>query len=131
MPWAEMAQNSLRQSSTILCPFQCVLGYQPALALWHQGQTEAPAVDDWFRSAEETWEAARVHLQRAALRQKTNADHHRSETLVFAPGDRVWLSTRDLPLHLPCQKPGPRSVGPFKVLRRVNEVCYRLQLPSY
>ncbi|CDQ73324.1 unnamed protein product [Oncorhynchus mykiss] len=71
VPWAEMAQNSLRHSSTNLSPFQCVLGYQPVLAQWHQGQTEAPAVGDWFRRAEETWEAAHVHLQRAALHQRS------------------------------------------------------------
>ena len=46
MPWAEMVQNSLRHSSTNLSPFQCVLGYQPVLAPWHQRQIEAPAVDD-------------------------------------------------------------------------------------
>ncbi|CDQ98731.1 unnamed protein product [Oncorhynchus mykiss] len=62
VPWAKMAQNSLRHSSTNLTPFQCVLGYQPVLAPWHQSQTEAPAVDNWFRRAEETWEAAHVHL---------------------------------------------------------------------
>ena len=30
-------------------PFQCVLGYQPVLAPWHQSQIEAHAVDEWFR----------------------------------------------------------------------------------
>uniref|UniRef100_A0A4W5NN11 Integrase catalytic domain-containing protein n=1 Tax=Hucho hucho TaxID=62062 RepID=A0A4W5NN11_9TELE len=129
VPWAEMAQNSLCHSSTNLSPFQCELGYQPVLAPWHQSQIEAPAVDDWFRRAEETWDAAHVHLQRAVVRQKASADRHRSEAPVFAPGDRVWLSTRNLPLRLPCRKLGPRFVGPFKVLRRLNEVSYRLQLP--
>jgi hypothetical protein len=61
VPWAEMAQNSLRHSSTNLTPFQCVLGYQLVLVPWHQSQTEAHAVDDWFRRAEETWDAARIN----------------------------------------------------------------------
>ena len=73
-----------------------------------------------------------MHLQRAIRHQKARADCYRSGTPVFAPGDRVWLSTRNLPLHLPCRKLGPRFVGPFKVPRRLNEVCYRLQLtPDY
>ena len=125
IPWAEMAQNSLHHSSTNLSPFQCVLGYQPVLAPWHQSQIEAPTVDDWFKRSEETWDAAHVHLQRAVRRQKAKADRNRSE----APVDRVWLWTQNLPLRLPCRKLGPRFVGPFKVLRRLNEVCYRLQLP--
>ncbi|KAM9568095.1 uncharacterized protein ACWYII_039152 [Salvelinus alpinus] len=103
-------------------------GYQPVLAPWHQSQTEAPAMDNWFRRAEETWEAVHVHFQHAIRRQKVGADRCRSEAPVFAPGDRVWLSTRNLPLRLLCRKLVPRFVGPFKVLRRVNEVCYRLQL---
>ncbi|CDQ75785.1 unnamed protein product [Oncorhynchus mykiss] len=80
VPWAEMAQNSLLHSSTNISPFQCVLGYQPVLAPWHQGQTEVPVVDDWFRHADETWEAVRVHLQQAVMRQQVDADHHCSET---------------------------------------------------
>uniref|UniRef100_A0A8K9X5F7 Gypsy retrotransposon integrase-like protein 1 n=1 Tax=Oncorhynchus mykiss TaxID=8022 RepID=A0A8K9X5F7_ONCMY len=131
VPWAELAQNSLRHSSTKMSPFECVLGYQPVLAPWHQSQTEAPAVEEWVQRSRETWRAVQDSLRQASERQKRDADRHRSEAPVFAPGDRVWLSTRNLPLRLPCRKLGPQCVGPFKVLRRINEVCYRLQLPSY
>lgn len=87
LPWAEYAQNSLRHSSTGSTPFQCVLSFQPALAPWTPGQTKAPAVDEWFQIA--------VHCQ------KEQADHHRNETPVFHPGDRIWFSTRNLLLRLP------------------------------
>ncbi|KAK3575646.1 hypothetical protein QTP86_031604 [Hemibagrus guttatus] len=43
--WAEYAQNSLRQSTTGLTPFQCVLGYQPPLFPWDGEPSDVPAVD--------------------------------------------------------------------------------------
>ena len=47
---------------------------------------------------------------------------------MFHPGDHIWLSTRNLPFHLPCRKLSPWFMRPFKVLRRVNEVTYCLIL---
>uniref|UniRef100_A0A6Q2YSJ8 Integrase catalytic domain-containing protein n=1 Tax=Esox lucius TaxID=8010 RepID=A0A6Q2YSJ8_ESOLU len=129
LPWAEYALNSLHHSSTGMSPFQCVLGYQPVLAPWTASQTGTPAVDDWLRRAAGTWEAVQARLRLAVCRQKVSADRHRREAPVYRPGDRVWLSSRDLPLRLPCRKLAPRFLGPFKVLRRVNEVTYRLRLP--
>ncbi|XP_042178656.1 adenylate cyclase type 1-like [Oncorhynchus tshawytscha] len=103
LPWEVYAQNSLSHSSTGLTPFQCVLGFQPALAPWTPGQTAAPALDEWFQRTEDVWSDAHVRLQRAVHHQKEQADRHCSETPVFHPGDRVWL----------------------------NEVTYRLQLRSH
>ena len=60
-------------------------------------------MDDWCRRAEETWDAAHVHIQRAVLRQKASADRHRSEAPVF--------STRNLPLCLPCPEAGSAVCG--------------------
>ncbi len=49
--WAEYAQNSLRQPSTGLTPFQCVLSYQPPLFPWSGEPSEVPSVDHWFRES--------------------------------------------------------------------------------
>ncbi|KAK3528653.1 hypothetical protein QTP70_007196 [Hemibagrus guttatus] len=38
----------------------------------------------------------------------------------------IWLSTRNLRLKLPCRKLSPKFVGPFKIIRQVNAVAYRI-----
>ncbi|KAL0152438.1 hypothetical protein M9458_052161 [Cirrhinus mrigala] len=50
--WAEYAQNSLRQDTTGLTPFQCTLGYQPPLSPWTEEPSNVLAVDRWFRESE-------------------------------------------------------------------------------
>ena len=45
------------------------------------------------------------------------------EDIVSEPGPQFTS-------RLPCRKLSQWFVGPFKVLRRVNEVTYRLQLPA-
>ncbi|KAK3513379.1 hypothetical protein QTP70_014206, partial [Hemibagrus guttatus] len=105
LPWAEYAQNSLIHSSMGLTPFQCVLGYQPPLFPWSGEPSDVPAVEEWYRLSQEVWERAHV-------------------------GQKVWLSTRNLRLKLPCRKLSPKFVGPFKIIRQVNLVAYRLRLPA-
>ncbi|KAK3526443.1 hypothetical protein QTP70_025476 [Hemibagrus guttatus] len=63
--WAEYTQNSLRQPTTGLTPFQCVLGYQPPLFPWDGEPSDVPAVDYWFRESKRVWDSAHLQLQRA------------------------------------------------------------------
>ncbi|KAK3561077.1 hypothetical protein QTP86_026362, partial [Hemibagrus guttatus] len=75
--WAEYAQNSLRQPSTGLTPFQCVLGYQPPLFPWSGEPSDVPAVNRWFR--ERVWDSAHHQLQRAMHRRRRTADQPADE----------------------------------------------------
>ncbi|KAI2657473.1 Transposon Tf2-11 polyprotein [Labeo rohita] len=127
LPWAEYAQNSLRQDTTGLTPFQCVLEYQPPLFPWLEEPSNVPAVDHWFRESERVWDSAHHHLQRAVRRNKHFADARRRIAPRYQPGDLVWLPTRDL--RLPCRKLSPHYIGPFKILRQINDVTFQLQLP--
>ncbi len=120
MLWAEYAQNSLCKPSTGLTPFQCVLGFQPPLFPWSGEPSDLPAVNDWLHRSEETWNTA--------VREQAN--RHRRPGPPYAPGQWVWLSTRDLRLHLPCKKLSPRYMGPFKIICQITPVSYRLALPA-
>ncbi|KAK3506816.1 hypothetical protein QTP70_029068, partial [Hemibagrus guttatus] len=128
LPWAEYAQNSLTHSSMGLTPFQCVLGYQPPLFPWSGEPSDVPAVEEWYRLSQEVWERAHVRLQRGVRRQRIQTDRHRRPHPAYQVGQRVWLSTRNLRLKLPCQKLSPKFIGPFEIIHQVNPVAYRLWL---
>ncbi|KAK3548304.1 hypothetical protein QTP70_009571 [Hemibagrus guttatus] len=123
-------QNSLIHSSTGLTPFQCVLGYQPPLFPWSGEPSDVLAVEEWYRLSQEVWERAHVRLQRAVRRQRIQADRRRRPHPSYQVGQKVWLSTRNLRLKLPCRKLNPKFVGPFEIVRQVNPVAYRLRLPA-
>ncbi|KAI2668646.1 Transposon Tf2-9 polyprotein [Labeo rohita] len=123
--WAEYAQNSLRQATTGLTPFQCILGFQPPLFPWTGEPSDVPLVDHWFRESERVWDEAHQHLQRAVRRQVATADRRRSDAPTFQVGQKVWLSTRDIRLRLPCKKLSPRFVGPFTITEQINPVTYQ------
>ncbi|KAI2644560.1 Transposon Ty3-I Gag-Pol polyprotein [Labeo rohita] len=117
LPWAEYAQNSLRQDTTGLTRFQCVLGYQPPLFSWMEEPSHVPAVDHWFRESERVWDSSPSPVGSFA------------DKICGRQKKTCWLSTRDLRLCLPCRKLSPRYIGPFKILRQINDVTFQLQLP--
>src|SRR5438128_2096105 len=51
--------------------------------------------------------------------------------VTFEPSDLVWLHLRkDRFLDLRKSKLLPRADGPFKVIKRINDYAYKLELPA-
>ena len=62
---------------------------------------------------------------------KENIERMNAKHVVFAPGDLVWLHLRkDRFPDLRKSKLMPRAGGPFKVLEKINDNAYRLELPA-
>jgi len=73
---------------------------------------------------------AKKHLLAAQNRQKSYADTKRRE-ISFDVGTQVLLNTSNIKLKMPgARKLLPRWIGPFKVVKKVGKVAYKLELPE-
>lgn len=127
--WAEYAHNTLCCSSTGLSPFECQFGFQPPLFPSQEPEVAVPSAQRFVRRCRRVWRKVRSALQKSSRQYSRQANRRRRPAPSLRPGQRVWLSARDLPLRVESRKLAPRFVGPFKVVRKVNPVAYRLQLP--
>ncbi len=100
LSWVEYAHNSLPVSSTGLSPFECSLGYQPPIFPSLESEVTVPSAHAFVQKCRHTWRRARETLLRAGARTKAQADRHRSKPPVCVVGQKVWLSSKNIPLCL-------------------------------
>ncbi len=96
----EYTHNSLPVSSTGLSPFQCCLGYQPPLFPSQESDAIVPSAHAFIQRCLRTWRTAREALTRTGERNKASADCHLTEPPLYVCGQKVWLSSQDLPFRL-------------------------------
>jgi len=66
----------------------------------------------------------------AGEQAKCNYDHGVILQPKFVIGDKVLLRHENIPTTTPCKKLDSKFLGPFKVISKLSDVVYKLQLPK-
>lgn len=135
IPLVLMAYRSAVQSSTNCTPALLMLAREirtPAeLAFGRPPDTEHPPGPEYARKLQDHLEKAhafaRDQLKQAGMRQKRNYDV-RSKGRDFQAGELVWVYTPKRKKGR-CPKLDCHWDGPCRVIERVGEVVYRVQVP--
>ncbi|KAK1608389.1 hypothetical protein QYE76_032062 [Lolium multiflorum] len=134
LPHAEFAYNRAKHSTTLRSPFMIVYGFEPPTALdilplpLHQ-RTNMD-FDKRTTAMKKLHEETRATIQDHVLRQATRLNAKKKER-VFEEGDLVWVHLRKE--RFPQERNSklkPRGDGPFKVLKRINNNAYVIDIPT-
>ncbi|KAL4303471.1 hypothetical protein GQ457_10G029000 [Hibiscus cannabinus] len=134
LAWAEYWYNTAYQTSAGMTPFRALYGREPPTILnYLEGSSHNAQVDHDLKERDALLRVLKGNLVEAQVRMKNQADKHRRE-LELEEGS--WAFVRLQPyrhLSLRLQKHhklGPSFFGPYRIIKRIGQVAYKLELPD-
>jgi len=135
---AKFAYNNRQHSTTKVSPFMANNLTQPRWTL--EGKFENmthPAAKEHLKEMKETEKELKVCLDLTVEKMKELYD--KGDILNFKEGELVFLDarnlkeknqTRDEPTKAMTRKLRKKRVGPYKILKKLSELSYQLELPK-
>jgi hypothetical protein len=124
---AEFSYNNAIHSATGTSPFKCLYGRDPIMSP-SKIRTEVPEANNMADTLQEIWEETATALRLAKEHMTGREPGEVPES--FDIGEKVWLDSRNLRLRTNSPKLTDRHLGPFKVLEKLSDRAYRLDLPE-
>jgi hypothetical protein len=129
LPLAEFTCNNASNVSTGFSPFYLTYGYHPRFELLTPEDSSVPAIEERLLQMQLTCDKLRTNLSKAQTDQELFANTHRKNPPPMEPGDLVWLDARNITTSRPSKKLDFRRLGPFEIVRSINDVAHELKLP--
>jgi hypothetical protein len=127
LPMAEFSYNNAVHSTMGTSPFRCLYGRDPVMTP-SKVATEVPEANSMADTLQKIWDETSAALILAKERMAGREPGEVAE--VFEIGEKVWLDSRNLRLKTNSPKLTDRRLGPFKVVEKLSDRAYRLQLPE-
>uniref|UniRef100_A0A3B3HKF8 Gypsy retrotransposon integrase-like protein 1 n=1 Tax=Oryzias latipes TaxID=8090 RepID=A0A3B3HKF8_ORYLA len=121
--WIEYAHNAHPSTATGLSPFEAALGYSPPLFPSQELDLAVPSVQHHIQWCQRIWAQAKAALLRTKESNCRIANRHRVVGPEYQPGQRVWLSTRNIPIQATSKKLAQRFIGPYVIEKLINPTC--------
>lgn len=132
LPLVEFAYNNSYHASIKMAPFELLYGRKCRTpSCWLEPGEKQFAGPEIVQVTADKVVQAKDNLRVARERQKTYADKKRRH-VSFSVGDFVMLKVSPWKGIIRFGKRGklsPRYIGPFKIIKKVNEQAYQLELP--
>jgi len=127
LPHVEFAYNRATHSTTKVSPFQVVYGFNPRAPIdllpsptTERTQSDASARAEFIHKLHET---TKTNIEKMNEKYRIAGSEGRKE-IKLEPGDLVLLHLRK-----DRSKLIPRAAGPYKVIDKINDNAYKLELP--
>lgn len=137
LPEAEFAANNHVNASTGMTPFFADHGFhprtgiEPPAEITDIGRAELLSADKIAVRQEAMNKWLVEHLTWAQADQARRANNARAPHPDYKLGDMVYVNTTDFSMDKQSRSLSAKNVGPWKIIRNIDNKAYELEIPEY
>jgi hypothetical protein len=132
------AYNQAKHSSTQTSPFEACFGYLPKYPLDFifgkdisiDGQYDIDRAENFIEQIQSIHQVVQEQLEKSQAKYKMRHDKHHVDH-SFQVGDEVWIYISKERLKGEGKKLKSIRYGPFKIIDKIGNNAFRLDLPPY